>query len=50
MKEALAKQHLHGKLIEPEQFASVAAFLFTDGASGGVVLCALSALVAVSKP
>ena len=33
MKEALAKQHLHGKLIEPEQVASVVAFLFTDGAS-----------------
>lgn len=33
MKEALAKQHLHGRLIEPEQVASVVAFLFTDGAS-----------------
>ena len=33
MKEALAKQHLHGKLIEPEQVASVVTFLFTDGAS-----------------
>lgn len=33
MKEALARQHLHGKLIEPEQVASVVAFLFTDGAS-----------------
>lgn len=33
MKESLAKQHLHGKLIEPEQVASVVAFLFTDGAS-----------------
>jgi NAD(P)-dependent dehydrogenase (short-subunit alcohol dehydrogenase family) len=33
MKEALAKQHLHGKLIEPEQVASVVAFLFTEGAS-----------------
>lgn len=33
MKEKLAKQHLHGKLIEPEQVASVVAFLFTDGAS-----------------
>lgn len=33
MKEALAKQQLHGKLIEPEQVASVVAFLFTAGAS-----------------
>jgi NAD(P)-dependent dehydrogenase (short-subunit alcohol dehydrogenase family) len=33
MKEALAKQHLHGKLIEPEQVASVVTFLFTDAAS-----------------
>src|SRR5690606_13842444 len=33
MKMALAKQHLHGKLIEPEQVASVVTFLFTDGAS-----------------
>lgn len=33
MKEALAKQHLRGKLIEPEEVASVVAFLFTDGAS-----------------
>jgi NAD(P)-dependent dehydrogenase (short-subunit alcohol dehydrogenase family) len=33
MKDSLAKQHLHGKLIEPEQVASVVAFLFTDGAS-----------------
>ena len=33
MKEALAKQHLHGKLIEPERVASVVVFLFTDGAS-----------------
>ena len=33
MKEALAKQHLHGKLIEAEQVASVVTFLFTDGAS-----------------
>ena len=33
MKESLAKQHLHGKLIEPEQVASVVAFLFTEGAS-----------------
>ncbi len=33
MKQALAQQHLHGKLIEPEQVASVVAFLFTDGAS-----------------
>lgn len=33
MKESLAKQHLHGKLIEPEHVASVVAFLFTEGAS-----------------
>lgn len=33
MKDALAKQHLHGKLIEPEQVASVVAFLFSAGAS-----------------
>jgi NAD(P)-dependent dehydrogenase (short-subunit alcohol dehydrogenase family) len=33
MKESLAKQHLHGKLIEPEQVASVVAFLFTAAAS-----------------
>jgi NAD(P)-dependent dehydrogenase (short-subunit alcohol dehydrogenase family) len=33
MKESLAKQHLHGKLIEPEQVASVVAFLFTEAAS-----------------
>jgi NAD(P)-dependent dehydrogenase (short-subunit alcohol dehydrogenase family) len=33
MKESLAKQHLHGKLIAPEKVASVVAFLFTDGAS-----------------
>ena len=33
MRDSLAKQHLHGKLIEPEQVASVVAFLFTDGAS-----------------
>lgn len=33
MKEALAKQHLHGKLIAPEKVASVVAFLFTDDAS-----------------
>ena len=33
MKESLAKQHLHGKLIEAEQVASVVAFLFTIGAS-----------------
>jgi NAD(P)-dependent dehydrogenase (short-subunit alcohol dehydrogenase family) len=33
MKESLAKQHLHGKLIEPERVASVVAFLFTEGAS-----------------
>lgn len=33
MKESLARQHLHGKLIEPAQVASVVAFLFTEGAS-----------------
>lgn len=33
MKESLAKQHLHEKLIEPEHVASVVAFLFTDRAS-----------------
>jgi NAD(P)-dependent dehydrogenase (short-subunit alcohol dehydrogenase family) len=33
MKDALAKQHLHGKLIEPQQVASVVAFLFTEAAS-----------------
>lgn len=33
MKESLGKQHLHGKLIEPEKVASVVAFLFTDAAS-----------------
>ena len=33
MKESLARQHLHGKLIDPEHVASVVAFLFTDGAS-----------------
>lgn len=33
MKEALAKQHLHGKLIEPEKVASVVGFLFTEEAS-----------------
>jgi NAD(P)-dependent dehydrogenase (short-subunit alcohol dehydrogenase family) len=32
MQQALAKQHLHGKLIEPEQVASVVAFLFTPEA------------------
>lgn len=32
-KAALAKQHLHGKLIKAEQVASVVAFLFTDAAS-----------------
>ena len=31
MKQALAKQHVHGKLLEPEQVASVVTFLFTDG-------------------
>jgi NAD(P)-dependent dehydrogenase (short-subunit alcohol dehydrogenase family) len=33
MKMSLAKQHLRGKLIEPEQVASVVAFLFTEEAS-----------------
>lgn len=33
MKESLARQHLHGKLLEPEQIASVVTFLFTEGAS-----------------
>lgn len=33
MKEQLGRQHLGGKLIEPEQVASVVAFLFTDAAS-----------------
>ncbi len=33
MKEMLAKQHLRGTLIEPQEVASVVAFLFTDGAS-----------------
>lgn len=33
MKEALARQHLHGELIPPEKVASVVAFLFTDAAS-----------------
>lgn len=33
MKDMLGKQHLHGKLIEPEKVASVVAFLFTDAAS-----------------
>ena len=33
MKEMLANQHLHKKLIEPEQVASVVAFLFSEGAS-----------------
>jgi NAD(P)-dependent dehydrogenase (short-subunit alcohol dehydrogenase family) len=33
MKEMLARQHLHGKLIAPEKVASVVAFLFTDEAS-----------------
>lgn len=32
MKESLARQHLHGKLIPPEKVASVVTFLFTDGA------------------
>src|SRR5690606_21607530 len=33
MKEMLARQHLHGKLIAPEKVASVVTFLFTDEAS-----------------
>ena len=33
MKEALARQHLHGKLIPAGKVASVVAFLFTDEAS-----------------
>lgn len=33
MKDALGRQHLHGKLIPPEKVASVVAFLFTDAAS-----------------
>lgn len=33
MKEALARQHLHGELIPAEKVASVVAFLFTDAAS-----------------
>jgi NAD(P)-dependent dehydrogenase (short-subunit alcohol dehydrogenase family) len=33
MKEQLAKQHLHGKLIEPAKVASVVAFLFSEAAS-----------------
>ena len=32
MKETLARQHLHGKLIPPEKVASVVTFLFTDAA------------------
>ena len=33
IKDMLGKQHLHGKLIEPEKVGSVVAFLFTDAAS-----------------
>lgn len=33
LKESLARQHLHGRLIPPEKIASVVAFLFTDEAS-----------------
>ena len=33
MKEALARQHLHGKLIPPGKVASVVTFLFTDDSS-----------------
>jgi NAD(P)-dependent dehydrogenase (short-subunit alcohol dehydrogenase family) len=32
LKESLARQHLHGKLISPEKVASVVAFLFTGAA------------------
>ncbi|WP_413574767.1 SDR family NAD(P)-dependent oxidoreductase [Bdellovibrio sp. HCB290] len=32
MKDMLAKQHMHNRLIEPEKVASVVAFLFTDAA------------------
>lgn len=33
MKNALAVQHMRGKLIQPEKVASVVTFLFSDGAS-----------------
>jgi NAD(P)-dependent dehydrogenase (short-subunit alcohol dehydrogenase family) len=33
VKEALARQHLHGELIPPAKVASVVAFLFSDAAS-----------------
>jgi len=33
MKQMLADQHIHKKLIQPEKVASVVAFLFTDAAS-----------------
>lgn len=33
LKEQLAHQHLHGKLIAPEKVATVVAFLFSDAAS-----------------
>lgn len=33
MKQMLADQHMHKKLIQPEKVASVVAFLFTDAAS-----------------
>lgn len=33
MKQGLANQHMHKKLIDPQHVASVVAFLFTDGAS-----------------
>ncbi|WP_413584413.1 SDR family NAD(P)-dependent oxidoreductase [Bdellovibrio sp. HCB274] len=32
VKDMLAKQHMHNRLIEPEKVASVVAFLFTDAA------------------
>jgi NAD(P)-dependent dehydrogenase (short-subunit alcohol dehydrogenase family) len=32
IKDTLAKQHMHGRLIEPDKVASVVAFLFTDAA------------------
>lgn len=32
VKDSLAKQHMHGRLIEPDKVASVVAFLFSDAA------------------